>query len=252
ELEEAVRQGDAAEVQRLLTHASELRAHAPQAEAPAARGLGLSSPLPRSGLTALQLSCASGHARVCRLLLSRAGAAGGADPDAADARGRGPLHLAAAAGAAGCVAALMEYGADPCIAAGDDGRTPLELARGAGSAACVRALEDAVVLWQGWVDHCEHELLVFPTWKAKRLAVVRDRRPNSGPPDEASAPASWPCPGCGACEPMPWRVRRFYCTRCGTKIVVPAMLQMAIYETKSGLKSGRRGGVEMRGVLTQR
>ena len=54
--------------------------------------------------------------------------AAGAPPDGRDGEGRGALHLAAAAGSAAAVAALLAAGADAGLTREEDGRTALHIA----------------------------------------------------------------------------------------------------------------------------
>jgi len=70
--------------------------------------------------------------------------AAGADPNARDARGHGPLHAAAALGRAGALRLLIRHGASPALAA-PDGQTPLGLALAADRRELARWLE-----WRQW------------------------------------------------------------------------------------------------------
>jgi len=201
-------------------------------EAKALREMDLNAPLP-SGYTALQLAASRGLTDIVRLLLDFDAEVLGVEPNAFGSQKRTALHFAAASRKVKCVAELLQHGADPFIAAADDGKTPLDVARNSGCPRCVRCLEAAVLLWDGWVDHFERRMLVVPTWKAKRLVVLRDRRPNTGPPGRGHL-CSRPCAGCGAVQPLPPLVAQFKCPRCGTTIPVPAMLQMVTYELSPG------------------
>jgi len=140
---------------------------------------------------------------------------------------------------------LLSRGADACIAS-PRGNTPLDLVRQKGCGSCVRTLESRVALWQGWVDHYEQTMLVLPTWKARWLVLLQDRRSNSGPSflprggvnsvvqgfvnTVGNAPASRRCPTCDNPVSIPDFVPRFQCPRCNTEIAVPATLQLAMYE----------------------
>jgi len=201
-------------------------------EAKAMREVDLNAPLP-SGYTALQLAASRGSTDVVRLLLEFDAEVLGVEPNAFGSQKRTALHFAAASRKVRCVEELLRHSADPLIASVDDGKTPLDVARSSGCPRCVRCLEAAVLLWDGWVDHFERRMLVVPTWKAKRLVILRDRRPNTGPPSRGTR-CSRPCAGCAAVQPLPPLVAQFPCPRCGTTIPIPATLQMVTYELSPG------------------
>lgn len=71
-----------------------------------------------TGETALFAAAAAGHTEVVRALL-----AAGADPNAVNGVGHGPLHVAVMRGHTAVEAALLEGGADPTLRA-SNGRTP--------------------------------------------------------------------------------------------------------------------------------
>lgn len=116
EVAEAAREGNVAEIERLLK-----------------RGADVNAPLP-DGATALQWAAYHGDAKLTEKLLKA-----GADPRLANHNGATPLWLASARGDAAVVKALLAGGADANEAL-PLGRRPLMLAARAGSLEAVRAL----------------------------------------------------------------------------------------------------------------
>jgi len=252
ELSAAIQNGWAKGVREILAEVSAARssqAKPDNKEQQALREVDLNAPLPQ-GYTPLQLAALKGCTEVVRLLLEFDQDLLTVNPNAVGSQKRTALHFAAAGRKVRCVSELLAHGADPCIAAADDGKTPLDIARANACPRCVQAIEGTVVLWQGWVDHYEQKMLVIPSWRAKWLVILRDRRPNTGLPGRRIA-SSRPCSHCAAVQPLPKLVSRFPCQRCGTEIPVPASLQLALYELAPGASDDDDVDVSVGSVFAQ-
>lgn len=263
--------GDVQDLHQKLERARAARLNIPGTEIPAderkaLKGLDLNAlgSEKYENCNALHLAAKICQVEQARLLLREVpgvGAAGesalGVDPSTVDNTGWTALHFAARnlspPYCTTVVEELLHHRADPCMATEGDA-TPLDLARRSQCSSCVRALENHVALWQGWVDHYEQKMLVIPTWTPKWLVILRDRRPNTGPAFIARGSvhnvlqevtnvfqthllkkpkAENQCPQCSTTNIIPDFVASFRCKHCRQELVVPALLQMALYESSS-------------------
>mmetsp|Transcript_10070 Transcript_10070/g.22628 ORF Transcript_10070/g.22628 Transcript_10070/m.22628 type:complete len:589 (-) Transcript_10070:47-1813(-) len=217
------------------------------------------------GLTPLQLAAKYANVDMLQLLLTEGGDR--LDVNKVSDAERTALHYAAASPSrpfcTECVKHLLARKADPCMASRDD-RTPLDLARESGCPDSIKELEDAAVLWQGWVEHCQLVLRWVPQWSRCWLVVLRDRRSNTGSGcrfrgkahetwqgvyntvapqvqqvaealgTRMATPSITRCPRCS--QPVTIRdfVSVFLCGACGAELVVPASLQLAVYDATPG------------------
>lgn len=192
----------------------------------------LNAPI-RGERSLIHLAAFHGQVAILKMLLEA-----NADPNRLDGQNRTPLHHAVQSrhgvhqmppDCANCVATLLQYKADPCIASGQDGTTPLEAARRMGCASCVRTIENHVKIWQGWVDHYEKKLGFIPYWQPVWMVLLLDRRPNTGANWQQGG-ASILCAACNRTQPPPANVPKFRCRHCQTEILVCPSLTLTLYK----------------------
>eukprot|EP00929_Paragymnodinium_shiwhaense_P090882 TRINITY_DN50975_c0_g1_i1.p1 TRINITY_DN50975_c0_g1~~TRINITY_DN50975_c0_g1_i1.p1 ORF type:complete len:637 (-),score=109.00 TRINITY_DN50975_c0_g1_i1:33-1943(-) len=262
ELCSAIRRGDLLEVRGFADRLDAVRQHgvgglpaAQQAEAKALQSFDINA-LCAEGLAPLHLAARIANFEMLEVLLQASSANIAVDINVMDDYQRTPLHhacnLKAPPSCTRMVALLLSKKADPCMACAKS-ETPLDCARRSCCEACVQTLEDRTQVWQGWVDFYERRLLLIPTWKPKWLVLLQDRRPNTGPAflgrgrlkaalqeigtamqrrmnGQEAACADKTCPECSCIQPIPDFVAAFPCRQCGTELLVPASLQVAIYD----------------------
>eukprot|EP00928_Gymnodinium_smaydae_P073720 TRINITY_DN56872_c0_g1_i1.p1 TRINITY_DN56872_c0_g1~~TRINITY_DN56872_c0_g1_i1.p1 ORF type:complete len:656 (+),score=39.55 TRINITY_DN56872_c0_g1_i1:42-2009(+) len=184
----------------------------------------LNTPL-AEGKTILQLAANCGRAEAIRHLL----ASPLVNVDVRDERNASALHCAVAAATpprcTECALTLLDRQADP-YAASSAGATPLDCARRARCLPCVQVLEERAQVWKGWIDH-EERVLMFPSWRAKWLVILQDRRPNTGPAHNTTSSVA--CFRCGRVLRLPHFAKQVTCGTCGSDNAVAVSLQLAIY-----------------------